>query len=117
MADELEYKIPKIGYEDAYDYDISIIQEELKKPIDEKNILYDTCWRVAMEDLMEVLIDESQKLAYASEFDVGIQTPREIVDEYISILESYSNDDAPFRVFRVFALMASALNDKKEIFV
>ena len=114
---ETEYAMPKIGYEDAYEYDISIIQEELKKPIDEQNILYDACWRVAMEDLMEVLIDESQKLAYASGFDVDIQTPREVIDEYIAILESYLNDDVPFRVFRVFAFMASALNDKKEIFV
>lgn len=117
MSDETEYAMPKIGYEDAYEYDISIIQEELKKPIDEQNILYDACWRVAMEDLMEVLIDESQKLAYASGFDVDIQTPREVIDEYIAILESYLNDDVPFRVFRVFAFMASALNDKKEIFV
>jgi hypothetical protein len=83
-----------MGYEEAYDYDITLISRYIRnqeRTSDDRDLYFDACEYVAMNTLRDMLIEESQKLPYAEDGDIPIDTPLEIAQAYIDELSEYAD--------------------------
>jgi hypothetical protein len=108
-----------MGYEEAYDYDITLISRyirEQERTSDDRDLYFDACEYVALSTLRDMLIEESQKLPYAEDMDIPVDTPLEIAQAYLDELSGYANcDSASLR--RMFNTMMFSIERKLRHFL
>lgn len=106
---------PKVAsYCDAYDYDMNVLDCLLQRAVDKEDIFGDACARVAWEQLLSRLVDESLRIPYYPEWVPVIDSPKDIAEDFRAELRHYAETSETLEMMTMFETMADKIEEARE---